>query len=90
MTKRISFLVQGRVQGVNFRNFTISQAQTHGVTGWVRNNESEGVEGEAQGNEDALRKFIKDIDEGPRAAKVMKLDTKDIPVKEGESDFTLG
>ena len=48
------------------------------------------VEGEAQGSEDSIKKFIKDIDEGPSAAKVMKLDTNDIPTKDGESSFKLG
>jgi acylphosphatase len=46
------------------------------------------VEGEAQGDESALDKLKKDLNEGPKHAKVVKLETKDIPLKEGESGFS--
>jgi len=65
----------------------VSQAKSHGVTGWVRNTDDDSVEGEVQGSQEAVKKFLKDIDEGPRAAKVMKVDNKEIPLKDGESSF---
>jgi acylphosphatase len=45
------------------------------------------VTGEAQGDEDALKKLKGDLNEGPRAAHVVKLEIKDIQTKEGESSF---
>jgi acylphosphatase len=45
------------------------------------------VVGEAQGNEDALKKLKSDLKEGPRAAHVVKLEVKEIQSKEGESSF---
>jgi acylphosphatase len=46
------------------------------------------VEGEAQGEESALEKLKKDLKEGPKHARVVKLETKDIATKDGESSFT--
>ncbi|KAI0600159.1 Acylphosphatase-like domain-containing protein [Biscogniauxia sp. FL1348] len=89
MTKRVYFLVHGRVQGVNFRRFTQSRAAEHNVTGWCRNTENEKVEGEAQGDEESIRKFLKDIDDGPRHARVVKLDHEHRDPLEGESHFEV-
>jgi acylphosphatase len=46
------------------------------------------VEGEAQGEDSALEKLKKDLNNGPKHAKVVKLETKEIPTKDGESSFT--
>jgi acylphosphatase len=45
------------------------------------------VEGEAQGDKTGLDKFKKDLNEGPSAAHVVKLETKEITSKDGESGF---
>ena len=45
------------------------------------------MEGEAQGSEDALQKLLKDLNNGPRAAHVVKLEKKEIDAVEGESSF---
>ncbi len=34
---RAHVLIDGRVQGVNFRSYTREQARAGGVEGWVRN-----------------------------------------------------
>lgn len=47
------------------------------------------VRGEAQGDSDALKKLKADLNEGPRAAHVVKLETKDIETKDGESSFDV-
>lgn len=46
------------------------------------------MEGEAQGDEGALEKLKKDLNEGPKHAKVVKLETTDIATKEGEYSFS--
>ncbi|GAB7341064.1 hypothetical protein MBLNU457_7384t1 [Dothideomycetes sp. NU457] len=88
MSKRISYLVEGSVQGVNFRSFTVDQAQSLGVTGFVKNTPDGTVTGEAQGDQSSLDKFVQHLNKGPSAAKVQKVDTKEISVKQGESDFS--
>ncbi|KAK5079087.1 hypothetical protein LTR51_001282 [Lithohypha guttulata] len=70
------------------RSFTETQAQTYGLTGFVKNTSDDKVAGEAQGSEDALQKFKKDLNEGPRAAHVVKVETKEIESKSGESSFS--
>ena len=51
--------------------------------------ESLQVEGEAQGEEDALQKLLKDLDRGPTHARVAKLDKHDIELHEGETGFEI-
>ncbi|KAH7359233.1 acylphosphatase [Plectosphaerella cucumerina] len=90
MVKRIYFLAHGGVvQGVGFRYFTQKRATEYGVTGWCRNTPNNKVEGEAQGPEDALARFFKDVDQGPRSAKVVKLDREERDVTEGEEGFEV-
>ncbi|KAI1338556.1 acylphosphatase [Xylariaceae sp. FL0016] len=89
MSQRIYFLVHGTVQGVNFRYYTQKKAKELNVTGWCRNTENEKVEGEAQGDEDSIKQFLKAVDQGPPAAKVMKLDKEARDVQEGESEFEV-
>lgn len=47
------------------------------------------VEGEAQGDEASLQKLMKDLNRGPSAAHVVKLEKSEQDVKEGESSFDV-
>ena len=47
------------------------------------------VEGEAQGADEALQKMVKEIGVGPPHAYVVKVETEEIPVVEGEKDFVV-
>ncbi|VBB72845.1 Putative acylphosphatase [Podospora comata] len=90
MVKRVYFLAHGgMVQGVGFRYFTRGRAAEHKLTGWVRNTDNNKVEGEAQGAEDTLSKFLKEVDKGPRGSQVVKLDKEDRGVVEGEEGFEI-
>ncbi|PSK46485.1 hypothetical protein B9Z65_5453 [Elsinoe australis] len=87
MSKRVAYKVEGVVQGVNFRSFTVKQASSAGLTGFVKNDSDGSVTGEAQGDDSALNKFVQHLNKGPSAAEVNKVDVKDIPIKNGESGF---
>ncbi|KAF4554608.1 Hypothetical protein D9617_4g003630 [Elsinoe fawcettii] len=87
MSKRIAYKVEGVVQGVNFRSYTVKQASQAGVTGYVKNDSDGSVTGEAQGSDSALSKFVQHLNMGPSAAKVDKVDVRDISTKDGESGF---
>jgi len=87
MSQRISFTVHGKVQDVCFRDFTKQKAKAYNVTGFVKNESDGTVRGEAQGDADALSKLKKDLNQGPKAAHVVKLETKALEVKDGESSF---
>ncbi|KAH8754933.1 acylphosphatase family protein [Hyaloscypha sp. PMI_1271] len=71
------------------RYFTRKKATSYSLTGWVRNVPNNKVEGEAQGEEDVLQNFLKDIGQGPRHAHVVKLEKSEIEVQKGETAFEV-
>jgi len=71
--QRVHIFVEGRVQGVGFRYFTIEVANRFEITGWVRNTHNQEVEITAEGTRDKLDPFIAKIREGPNAGFVKSL-----------------
>ena len=69
--KRI--LVSGRVQGVFYRNWTVSEARALGLCGWVRNLRSGEVEILAVGPDEAIAALCDKCHRGPPAARVAEL-----------------
>jgi acylphosphatase len=65
---RLHAWVSGRVQGVGFRYFVMQNAQTLGLTGWVRNLHDGRVEVLAEGEHDALNGFLVQLRRGPVSA----------------------
>ena len=62
MKKHFHIRVNGIVQGVGFRPFIYRLALEHNIKGYVLN-DTEGVTIEAEGEEKALKRFIKAIKE---------------------------
>ena len=70
----IHAIVGGRVQGVNFRVFVRNHAQSLGITGWVRNLTGfKEVEVWAEGEKECLKQLVKQLHQGPRFAKVNRM-----------------
>jgi acylphosphatase len=67
-------VVEGRVQGVFFRDFTRQRARALGVTGWVRNLFDGRVEALMEGEEAAVRTLLDHVTEGPPHARVANAD----------------
>ena len=88
--KRYHVIVEGRVQGVGFRSFSMMIAQQNGLTGSVTNLENGMVEIFVQGEENNLDIFFKKIREGNRFIVVEDMTLKEIPVVENEKRFTYG
>lgn len=76
MKKRIHCIISGRVQLVMFRDFARRKAKRHKITGWVRNKKDNTVELLAEGDEDALKKYVKLLHEGPILAEVENVECK--------------
>ena len=74
--KGIHLIVSGVVQGVGFRWFVERVADKLGLVGHVRNLYDGSVETYAEGNEDALNAFYKEIKIGPRSAHVTDVKVK--------------
>lgn len=73
---RLSAIVRGRVQGVGFRFFAQLRASELGVTGYVRNRWDGTVEVVAEGEEDAVRRFLGELRMGARSAIVDRVDVQ--------------
>jgi acylphosphatase len=64
------FRVNGRVQGVGYRNFAEWVARGLHLEGYVRNLRNGSVEVYAMGPETELRKLAAELQKGPRMARV--------------------
>ncbi len=72
-------LIEGHVQGVNFRNATKQVANQTGVRGWVKNLEDGRVEAIFEGPRDAVERIIEWCKHGPPAARVDQLQVRPEP-----------
>lgn len=68
--KTLHLLIQGRVQGVWFRESMRREAERLGVTGWVRNTPDGAVEAVVQGPAEAVDALIEWARSGPPMARV--------------------
>lgn len=71
---RKGYEVHGRVQGVGFRWSTTRTARDLGISGTVRNRGDGAVEVHAEGPADAIRELEEWLQEGPRAARVQRVE----------------
>jgi acylphosphatase len=69
-TEQLHAIVQGRVQGVNFRSSTQARAKRLGLAGWVRNRPDGAVEVLAQGPRPSLEQLLEFLHKGPAMASV--------------------
>lgn len=72
--RRLHAVVHGRVQGVNFRSYTLEKAFSLGLKGWVQNNTGGTVETVAEGDEDSLKIFLDFLHTGSPSAFVTHVD----------------
>ena len=75
-TECLHAIVHGRVQGVNFRYYTLLQAQALQLTGWVRNRPDGTVEVTAEGPRAALDDLLDYLRHGPSHAHVDRVDAE--------------
>ena len=72
--KRVHMFVSGLVQGVFYRASTEAEAKRLGLTGLVRNLPDGRVEAVAEGPEEALADLCQWAEEGPRDARVERVE----------------
>ena len=85
--RRVRITASGTVQGVFFRAAASDEARRLGLTGWVRNTDDNDVEAEAQGDEQAVDRFVEFCRAGPGNAQVDHLTVDDLDVVADETDF---
>jgi acylphosphatase len=74
MKVRAHVFVNGRVQGIFFRQETKHEADRRGVSGWVRNLSDGRVEAVFEGEKEAVKALIEFCKRGPPMARVTNVD----------------
>ena len=78
--ERLTARVSGRVQGVGFRYWTVRQASSLGLVGWVMNRDEENaVEIVAEGEPVALEALERILQRGPPGSRVEHLEASRAP-----------
>ena len=71
--KSYRVIIKGIVQGVNFRNFTMLEAERIGIKGYVRNTHDGHVEAFFEGEEDKIKQMIASVHVGPPSSRVKEV-----------------
>jgi DNA ligase D-like protein (predicted 3'-phosphoesterase) len=87
-SKAVRAVVRGEVQGVGFRDATLRRARRLGVMGWVRNGEDGSALVHAEGSGRAVDELVAFLGEGPRGARVAKVEVESVKV-EGHEQFAI-
>jgi acylphosphatase len=83
-------IVSGRVQGVGYRYFVVRQASRRGLAGYARNLDDGTVEVYAEGARAQLEALCADLESGPAAAQVTRVDARYGPARGGYESFRVG
>jgi acylphosphatase len=85
---RIHLRIEGRVQGVWFRESTRRMASSLGLTGWVRNRADGSVEAVFEGEELVVAQAVEWARSGPERALVTRCEA-DAESVTGETGFSI-
>jgi acylphosphatase len=85
---RRRLVIQGRVQGVFFRDTLRTLAERNGVAGWARNTPEGAVEAVLEGDEDAVARLSAFARKGPDGARVEHFDER-AEEPQGLSGFSI-
>jgi acylphosphatase len=81
-------IVQGRVQGVFFRDSVRQRARSHDVAGWACNRSDGAVEAVFEGAPDDVERLVEFARRGPRQAEVESVEVRE-EEPEGLSGFEV-
>jgi acylphosphatase len=87
--KRVRILIEGRLQGMNFRYHTQQQAQKLGLAGFVRNLSDGRIEIDAQGDDESVEEMLAWCQEGPQNAQLKSILFRYDEPNEHLTDFTV-
>jgi acylphosphatase len=87
--KTLHAIVEGRVQGVYFRDHTRKEAQRLGLYGWVRNLRDGSVEALIEGESKKVDQMVAWLHRGSPMSRVSKVKTTEHTENEAFSEFTI-
>jgi acylphosphatase len=88
MALQARLTISGRVQGVGYRDWTMTTAQRLGLTGWVRNRTDGAVETLIVGDDEAVGEMIDACRRGPTMARVDNVDIEPVDLDVLPQGFT--
>lgn len=88
MALQARLTISGRVQGVGYRDWTLTTAQRLGLTGWVRNRTDGAVEVLIVGDDNAVGEMIDACRRGPPMARVDNVDIEPVDLDVLPQGFT--
>lgn len=85
MNKCVKALIEGRVQGVWYRGWTLETARRLGLSGWVQNRHDGSVQAVFSGPAETVDEMLKLCEEGPPSAYVSSVEhiPHNGPIEEG-------
>lgn len=89
MTTRVHIFIYGDVTGVGFRGWTLREARSKQLTGWVRNADFRTVEAIFEGEKENIEEMINLCNKGSEVSWVEKVDVKWEKVDEEFVDFSI-
>lgn len=89
MKARVQVKIEGRVQGVFFRQSTADKARSLGLCGWVRNCRDGSVEALFEGEQNAVLEAVAWCHRGPDTALVTGVQQNWHPCQEACSGFRI-
>ena len=69
-------LIEGRVQGVGYRDYARRRASGLGLGGWVANLRDGRVRLRAEGPRERIEALVRTLEQGPPLAKVARVDVR--------------
>jgi acylphosphatase len=87
--KTLHAIIEGRVQGVYFRDHTRKEAQRLGLYGWVRNLRDGSVEALIFGESKKVNQMVAWLHRGSPMSLVSKVKATERPGNEVFSEFTI-
>ncbi|MBN1232779.1 MAG: acylphosphatase [Candidatus Coatesbacteria bacterium] len=87
--KVCKYSISGRVQGVGFRYFTYGIAAKNEIYGYVRNMEDGTVEVVAQGEDEKISNFERELFQGPRWSFIQEMKKETIEIDTPYESFRI-
>lgn len=78
-------IIEGKVQGVYFREWAVKIAHELDVAGWIRNLDDGRVEAYAVGDAASIGRFVARLREGSPASDVSRVAWEDAPIEKHNS-----
>jgi acylphosphatase len=82
-------VVEGRVQGVGYRNFAQRRAQDRHLTGYAVNLHTGIVKIRVEGSQESINGYLRDLEQGPPLARVARVSVTALPYSGRYADFSV-